>query len=201
MANPADRESETKRLAVGFADLVGFTDWPARSDPHALASLVGEFEARAHEVVTDRGGGVVKMIGDEVMFVASDAAAGCAVATGLVEAAGRLPVLSRLRAGLAFGDVLTLHGDYYGPVVNLAARLVAAADPGVVLAVAEIAREVGDVRGWRLRSVGPKRLKGLAPVEVYELASRTPLAAAQGGHRRRTYYYRGVVDVGSRNGP
>ena len=42
--------------------------------------------------------------------------------------------------GLVFGEVLFRHGDYYGPVVNLAARLVDAAIPGEALVDAERGR-------------------------------------------------------------
>ena len=37
------------------------------------------------------------------------------------------------RGGLCYGEVLTLRGDYYGPIVNLAARLADQAVPGEVL--------------------------------------------------------------------
>jgi class 3 adenylate cyclase len=35
-----------------------------------------------------------------------------------------------VRVGLAHGEVAALHGDFYGPTVNVAARLVGAAPPG-----------------------------------------------------------------------
>lgn len=115
-SDPTTRESVTKSLAVGFADLVGFTAWTAKPGTHALAALVEEFEVRARDTVSGHGGRVVKMIGDEVMFVIGDAASACDVAAGLVAEAGRLPELPQVRVGLACGDVLTWNGDYYGPV-------------------------------------------------------------------------------------
>ena len=48
--------------------------------------------------------------------------------------ASRCSVLADpVRVGLADGPAVALHGDYYGPVVNLAARLVAVAPPSSVL--------------------------------------------------------------------
>ena len=41
--------------------------------------------------------------------------------------------LPPVRIGLAAGEVVSVFGDVYGPVVNLAARLVGAAEPGTVL--------------------------------------------------------------------
>ena len=40
----------------------------------------------------------------------------------------------QVRAGLGYGSVLAIGGDYFGNPVNLAARLVAAAAPGQILA-------------------------------------------------------------------
>jgi len=42
----------------------------------------------------------------------------------------------QVRAGLGYGEVLAINGDYFGNTVNLAARLVAAAEPGQILATA-----------------------------------------------------------------
>ena len=55
-------------MCVGFADLVGFTAQTQELE-HQLAEVVGRFETIAFDVVADHGGRVVKMIGDEVMFL------------------------------------------------------------------------------------------------------------------------------------
>jgi adenylate cyclase len=52
--------------AVGFADLVGFTALSQRVPSAELARLVVSFEEVTHDLVSDAGGRVVKMIGDEV---------------------------------------------------------------------------------------------------------------------------------------
>src|SRR5262245_53460246 len=66
---PADREQ-----TVGFADLVGFTAMSQAIDTRELAAMVDRFEAIAYDHILERGGRVVKMIGDEVMFVADEGA-------------------------------------------------------------------------------------------------------------------------------
>ena len=118
------------RLAVGFVDLVGFTPLSLRTSPAKLLGLISQFEAKAFEVASGHNGRIVKHIGDEVMFVALDAGAGCAIARDITAAysEGIEP-----RGGVAFGDVITRHGDYYGTVVNLASRLAELAVPGEVL--------------------------------------------------------------------
>jgi adenylate cyclase len=74
------------RLAVGFVDLVGFTPLSQHARPTQLLELIGTFEARAFEVASAHAGRIVKHIGDEVMFVALDAADACAIAQSLAHA-------------------------------------------------------------------------------------------------------------------
>ena len=58
-------------MLVGFVDLVGFTELAGQMEPRQLATFLRDFEARAYDVVVDAGAQVVKLIGDEVMFVDS----------------------------------------------------------------------------------------------------------------------------------
>src|ERR1700722_10041647 len=71
------------RLAVGFVDLVGFTPLSQHVTPSELLRLIGGFESLAFDVAAAHEGRIVKHIGDEVMFVALDASAGCALARQL----------------------------------------------------------------------------------------------------------------------
>jgi adenylate cyclase len=127
---PATVASE---LAVGFLDLVGYTALSQLLDEQELAILVARFEALTHDTVAQHGGRLVKSIGDEVMFVAEDPAVAAQIALRLTERTGDDAVLPDARAGLALGAVVAQEGDYYGPVVNLAHRLVEVAYPGTVL--------------------------------------------------------------------
>ena len=73
----------------------------------------------------------------------------------------------QVRAGLGYGEILAMSGDYFGNAVNLAARLVAAAAPGQILAAAELSRALPD---WPAVAQEPLQLKGFdAPVIAYEL--------------------------------
>lgn len=122
---------ELARLAIGFVDLVGSTSIEADLAVDELAALVNRFESLAFDVVTAGGGRLVKFIGDEIMVAALDPLTGCRVISALVAAFAADGL--RPRAGLVYGEVLYRHGDYYGPVVNLAARLVDEAIPHEVL--------------------------------------------------------------------
>jgi adenylate cyclase len=158
----------TARFAVGFVDLVGFTPLSLRMESPELASLVEDFEARAADLVVERGGRVVKLIGDEVMFIALDPVAACEIALGLVDEF-RASERVTPRGGIAHGMVITRSGDYYGPVVNLAARIADLAVPLEILASGEIAAT--GATGFCFEPAGRRMLKGFAdPVALFAVS-------------------------------
>jgi class 3 adenylate cyclase len=124
------------RLAVGFADLSGFTGLTENLTMTELTNLLTVFEEVADDIVRAHHGRVVKYIGDAVMYVTPDPIAATRVAQDLVAAAVMRGMLAR--AGVAAGVVLALEGDFFGPVVNLAARLAAMAEPGEILTTSEV---------------------------------------------------------------
>lgn len=155
---------QTSDAVVGFADLVSYTALTQRIAPEDLERLVVGFEERALAAVARPGARLVKTIGDEVMFVAGSAAHAADIARVLVHD----PELPELRVGLAAGEIVTRDGDLYGPIVNLAARLVAEAEPGQIVVDPETARRLGsDVP---LRALGRRTLQGFdTPYEVFAL--------------------------------
>jgi adenylate cyclase len=163
---------ELARLTIGFVDLVGSTSLQAQLDPRELGEQVTRFESRAFDVITAGGGRLVKVIGDEIMVAALDPIAGCRIVLDLVEAFtddGTQP-----RGGLVLGEVLFRHGDYYGPVVNLAARLVDAAIPGEVLVDSSVVEASKD-EGLCFDPAGRRLLKGFDdPVAAWSLVRTCP---------------------------
>ena len=77
---------------------------------------------------------MIKNIGDEVLFVAEDVAQ-AADAALIMTARGTDPDdrFPEVRAGMAYGDVVSRLGDVFGPTVNIASRLTSVARPGSVL--------------------------------------------------------------------
>jgi adenylate cyclase len=151
-------------VAVGFADLAGFTALAGRISATELAGIVDAFDEHVSDLVLTHGGQVVKLIGDEVMFVADDVADGVRIAGALSSGLPGIEHLPAVRVGLAAGEVLNRDGDYYGSVVNLAARLVTLADPGEILLDAAAA-EAADAGS--LEALDPVDMKGfpdLVPV-------------------------------------
>ena len=149
---------ETQRLVVGFVDLVGSTELGEQLSFHDLGGVLTTFEQLAADTIAAGGGRMVKLIGDQVLYTSPDAGAACTVALDLSEACGDHPRMPPVRAGLAIGRVMLRDGDVFGPVVNLAARAVKVAQPGEVMATADVA----DAAGLGYEPRGPHRLKGVA---------------------------------------
>lgn len=169
---------ETQELAVGFVDLVGSTRLSLNLPMKELGRALGEFEARAGDIVTDRGGRLVKLIGDEAMFVASTPEVACDMALDLAEAFADHPVLPPVRGGLAWGPVMSRDGDFYGATVNLAARVVKEARAGTVLVTEEV-QAAAVARGGRhsFRRVHSRSLRGFSGrVRLFVLKRDAPMA-------------------------
>ena len=150
---------DTSDLTVGFLDLVGSTVLAERLPAAELGALISEFEQDATELVSATDGRVVKMIGDEVMFVTTDARAACELALELADRVERHAVLPRLRGGLAAGGLVRGYGDYYGPIVNTAARAAKLAEPGSVLVTDTVRARAGS-DGLSFEAVGEHVLRG-----------------------------------------
>ena len=162
------RLAESFEIAVSFVDIVGFTELGEELSETELSGVAGRLEQLADEHVRQPAR-VVKTIGDAVMVVSRDPAALVEGITGLMQAADGDP---GLRAGIACGRAVARLGDWYGPVVNLAARLTARARADSIL-VSRALRDALDEderARYSFSEAGMKRFKGIAdPVPVYRL--------------------------------
>ena len=156
----------TREQTVGFADLVDYTQTASGLSAGALAGIINEFESRVADLVMASGGRVVKLIGDEAMFVADDASTACQIGLRLVEAFSSDALLPALRVGLASGLVVSGGGDYYGETVNLAARLVEVTAPSTVIASESVR---GQATGFDFEPVAIPPLKGLGEAQAYSV--------------------------------
>jgi adenylate cyclase len=163
-------------LAVGFVDLVDFTRTSGSLDVEEFGDLLNSFEALVWDIVTEAGGQVVKLIGDEAMFVCPSAAEAARAALGMIGESGRAE-LPPSRGGLAVGPLLLRGGDYFGPAVNLASRLVDKAEPGTVL-IDRAFRDQLEGGAFELRELGPLELKGIGEVPSWRLGPGRGVRAA-----------------------
>jgi adenylate cyclase len=166
------RSVDTVDLTVGFVDLVGFTALTHHMTPAELARVIERFEETAYDVATARDGRVVKLIGDEVMFVTRDAAAACDIALTLFERFAHDAAVTP-RGGLAVGELLVRGGDYYGPVVNLASRVADLAVPNEILVTPELAA-AARTPSLRFVPAGKRMLKGFEEPVALLAVERAP---------------------------
>ncbi|MCU1590767.1 MAG: adenylate/guanylate cyclase [Frankiales bacterium] len=160
-------------LAVGFVDLVGFTQTSRESDARDLAALLEQFERETSLRVTAFGGRVIKMLGDEVLFVTDDICGAAEVALATVAAHAQDQRLPEVRAGLALGPVLDRLGDIYGEPVNLASRLTAEARPSSVLVDLQAADALREDASYELVPLKHRSVRGYRALRPHVLRHAT----------------------------
>ncbi len=158
------------RVAIAFADLAGYARLTNERGDEAALGAVERFVG-AVEQTLPVDARVIKMLGDEVMVVGSDAAALTAWAVELrsdIAAGDPLP-----RIGIHYGEALYRDGDYFGRDVNQAARVVARAGGGEVLVTRPVVEIAAGVDGLEFAQIGEVRLKGFSePTELFTAAAR-----------------------------
>lgn len=167
----ADVADEHVVTTVGFADLVSFSQLSNELEEDAIGDLVEVFESRAHDVVSRRGGRVIKTLGDSVLFVAVTPADAIDIAWDIVAVIGHDDRLPDVRVGVVNGPVVLRMGDVYGPAVNLAARLVGIARRNRVITDAATAHQLPRER-FEARVLPARPVRGfgdLEPVAVRRL--------------------------------
>lgn len=169
----AGRLPGSRRVAVGFADVVDFTRVSEGLMVGEVGALAGRLDALAREALTPPTV-LVKTIGDAVMLVSPEPAALVETALALTGAVDDDADLPPLRAGLAYGEALTREGDWFGQPVNVASRLTALADPGCLLATPALR----DVSAGPFEWHGPlrRRIKGVGTRSLFEVRSAPDLA-------------------------
>jgi predicted ATPase len=148
-------------LTFLFTDIEGSTRrWEA--DAIEMRAALATHDAVLRKAIEAHGGFLFKHTGDGVCaaFESPRSAVEAAVAAQLVL---KLPV----RMGLATGAAELRERDYFGPVLNRAARVMGAGHGGQILLADSTA---GLLRGLALIDLGPRRLRDLPnPVHVFQV--------------------------------
>jgi adenylate cyclase len=164
---------DRRELAVGFADLVGYTSRSRGMGGRELGAMVEDFESTATEVIARHHGRVVKTVGDGVLYTAVSAIDAVEIGLELPEAwqTGDRPPL---RVGAAYGTVLTHLGDVYSPVVNLASRLTSLGRPGTLLVDRDLARQLRGLPRYRVRPLRRVSVRGYDDLQPWLVQRRPP---------------------------
>lgn len=159
----------TRSMAVGFADLAGFSAFSMEMSTTELANLLVRFERMVYDLVAESGGRVVKTMGDGVLFTADTPRAAADIALRLAELGDDLPPV---HVGVAWGPVLIRQGDCFGPTVNLVSRVVACAAGREVVTDASLADQLAGDERYEAIELGERDLKSFGPTSLYRLTAR-----------------------------
>jgi predicted ATPase/class 3 adenylate cyclase len=164
-------------VTLMFTDIEGSTRlW--EEHPEGMAMALELHDELLVTCVEKAGGVVVKTMGDGLMaaFGAEVDALSAALAgqVALMDQAWSLPHPLQVRMGIHTGDTIQRDGDFFGPTVNRAARLMGAGHGGQVLISAATANAIDT---GRLVDLGPHRLRDLtAPEQIYQLVDSRLIA-------------------------
>jgi class 3 adenylate cyclase len=171
----------TRAVTFLLTDIEGSTAaW--ETDAEAMAVALARHDEIVEQVVTSRGGRLVKTRGegDATFSVFDRPSAAAAAAVELQEAIRHEPwellAPMRIRVALHTGEVELRDGDYFGRAVNRAARLRSLAAGGQILCSGATAELVIDslADDVLLVDLGMRQLKNLArPEHVFELRLET----------------------------
>ena len=158
-----------------FTDVEGSTRlWEA--EPEAMARALRRHDEILRAAIGQAGGFVFKTVGDAFCAAFETPQAALAAVLAAQRALGAEPWPTgrpiRVRMSLHTGVCEERDNDYFGPVVNRAARLEAAAHGGQVLVSGATAELLSEALpgGVALRDLGSHRLKDLGrPEQVFQL--------------------------------
>jgi adenylate cyclase len=155
--------------AIAFIDLTGYTRLAEEAGDDEAAAQASRFIAAVEAAASETGGRLVKVLGDGVMmhFGDSDAAIRAAVSVLSRAQAQGLPAA---RAGINSGPMVRRDGDYFGSVVNLAARAADYARAHEILVTQEVVDAWGGGESIYFRAIGAVSLKNVKKrVELFQV--------------------------------
>jgi class 3 adenylate cyclase/CheY-like chemotaxis protein len=189
-------ESHRRELAVLFADLRGWTDFSAGTEPEEVMSVVGSYHSAMGELILRYEATVGWFAGDGLMVWFNDpipcdepAARAVRMAVEMREAMSALTAGWHKRGhdldfsiGVSLGYAtigrIGFEGRYdygaVGSVLNLASRLCDAAEPGQIVIGPRVLAEVEEI--VEATPLGALALKGFGkPVEAFAVTSAVPV--------------------------
>ncbi|MBM4254379.1 MAG: adenylate/guanylate cyclase domain-containing protein [Deltaproteobacteria bacterium] len=170
-------DQPTTTLAILFADISGSTRLYETLGDALARQKVADCLSVLSEAIQQRGGTVIKTIGDEVMstFPSAEVAvqAACAMQESLAERAALSKSPLTIRVGLHYGPALVEAADVFGDAVNLAARIVGLAKANQILTSRQTVDTLPTSLQTMTRHVDRAPLKGKQEaVDIYEVIWR-----------------------------
>lgn len=172
-----EERAQRRLAAIVAVDVVGYARMVQTDEAGTIVALRTWRSVALEPLVEDRGGRIVKLMGDGALLEFSSAlnAVECAVdlQRRTAECNDLLPTDRALvlRIGINLGDVVVEGDDIFGDGVNVAARLEAIAEPGGICLSGKVFGEVDGKLDLVFETLGDVALKNMAtPIRAYRVA-------------------------------
>jgi class 3 adenylate cyclase/tetratricopeptide (TPR) repeat protein len=182
---PDVAHAERRHLTVMICDLVGSTALSARLDPEDMRAVMDAYHAACARITSQYDGFLAEFRGDGILAYfgypsahEDDAERTVRAGLDIIAAVAGLKTRANeslaVRIGIATGLVVVGAVDskalrqhaVVGDTPNIAARLQALAEPGMVIVATSTRRLIGDL--FRLRNLGDHQVKGISePVSAW----------------------------------
>ena len=129
---------EHRSLTIVFTDIKGFTSRTSEQSRGETLDMIKKHRDLVLPVITERGGNLIKSIGDAFLFTfesPTDAVlSGIKLQQHLRDYNKTAPKAERveIRVAINTGEVIVEEGDVYGETVNIASRIEGIAEPNEV---------------------------------------------------------------------
>lgn len=147
---------ERQLAAILFTDLVGSTRRAVTSGDAAWKRLLDHHDAISRLEVARRGGEVIKTTGDGILALLPSATAAIEAARAI--RAGLAEDHLQVRIGIHLGEIDRRGDDVSGLAVNIAARIMASAEPDQILTSAVVSHTTDAAT---FTNLGPRTIKDI----------------------------------------
>ena len=155
--------------AIAFVDLSGYTRLAEEAGDDEAAAQAARFIAAVEAAASETGGRLVKVLGDGVMMHFGDSDSAIRAAVSILSRVQRQG-LPPARAGIHSGPMVRRDGDYFGSVVNLAARAADYARAHEILVTQEVMDSWSGGDSIYFRAIGAVALKNVSRrVELFQV--------------------------------
>ena len=172
----AELDKLRREMTVLFTDMKGSTAYVEKYGDAAGIALIHSALELQRAKVEERGGRVLKTIGDSIMATFHAPLPGVMAAIDIQRGLGDFnkgkPAADAVafRIGLNFGLGIYRSDDIFGDVVNVASRVQGVAQPDQIVISASVREKLDESSGLKIVALGKFTLRGKeAPQELFEV--------------------------------
>lgn len=153
--------------SIMFTDIVNSSRLASTMGDRLWSSEIARHFATLHKIIEDAGGQFVKSLGDGTMSSFTEPVRALQAARAILQATKQSdgPAIA-LRIGIHTGSVVQTSDDFFGTVVNKAARIAALAAPGEIRVSDATRKMVGETQDYRFANTTSVKLEGFEGEQI-----------------------------------